>query len=276
MIDYMDKHGFIGHQDPVRPSGLEFGDCTQRTFTRWVLRYLETGKINPDDANQIAKQLQLLVRETKDHDGNIKIQWVRHWDDTHWPGQLWIMSRDNFEMLFWTCIIYAEADPLIRLHRDLMFARLKERRGFLWNYKHIWPRPDDEPKLPDGMWPWNQWAKIIRSKKQWWLWPVLCILDRDLLINSVIRVWTAWRDPHDTSADLLHTMRLAIKQKIMWTPTVWLAKIIYRLRPRSAIRGQEKLPGKGVLTAWRAYYSPKGAPPMDRLAQPIIESYIYK
>lgn len=276
--DYQDEFGFIGHRDSRRPNGLEFGDGTQRLGTWYVAQYLkhpQNDSLHIENSKKLAEQLRLITRWTlQKKQTELTPQWVRHWDERFWEGQLWIGSRDNFEPIFRAAIIYSKYNYEVLAFAELMLKELKKRKGLLWNYKHIWPKPEYEPKLPDFILYWDLKAMELRFKKPWYRHFFLWFLDLDTLINSIIRVVKSRIDQHSTSDDLNHQLRLAFQQGIDWTFTAFLARLIYRLRGRSGPRGGKKLNGPGTWTAWLHYYNETRDPPMPYVWRGVWEKFI--
>jgi len=193
---YVDKFGFIGH---FRPDGtLEFGDGTQRTFTDDTVTFLLSDeKKRKYDSEFVAIRLNLITK-SHTHKEKTYYQWTRHWDNKMWPGELWCLSRDNFEMMFWAAALYSPYHSEVKWQMNLMLVRIRQRLGVLWNYRHIWPGENDEPKLPDFITPWGYLTRFIRGKRFWLLYPILYFLDLTEIIVAIIRVVKGFIDPTKT------------------------------------------------------------------------------
>jgi len=281
LAEYKDENGFIGHKHP--DWGFEFGDGTQRLGTVWVANFVLYKEATIAKAELFADQLDSILLHTVDKRGKSKLQYLRHWDKKYWPGQPWIMSRDNFEPIWTAAQLLAPHNERIEKHAKLMTKLVTKRGGFLWNYKHIWPQEQFEPKMPDAWLPWDTAAKNIRAKGAWYLWPLLVIFDFDTLFNSLIRVYVSIKDMHDTTSDHNHQLRIIYKQQRYWTPTIWLAKMIYRFRRVAGIKvppGETptriSLTGKnaGALSAVVVYYHGDRNPPIDLVWKPVIDKYL--
>ena len=230
--EWTDSQGWLGQKHKIW--GLEFGDGVQRTGTLYISKYYmepaeEQRRVNAEAFAEILHScLKFSIsRKTRKTD---RPQWTRHWDSSRWPGELWTGSRDNFDPFLMSACLYAPYNEYVERIRKLMIKEVWRRKCFLWNYKHIWPIPEYQPKMPDIIWPWNLIARQIRGSRSWYLYPLLLICDFDSVFNSIFSVILSIREPDSTSDDLNHINRLAFKQMIYWTPTVWLAKMIYRLR----------------------------------------------
>lgn len=272
---YKDQYGFIGHK--TDEGGLEFGDGTQRLGTCWITNFLLYRESAIENSDLFADQLDRLLLHTIDKNGKSKLQYIRHWNGYSWPGQPWIMSRDNFEALWTACELIAPYNERVKKHLDLMTKLVTKRLGFVWNYRHIWPQLQYEPKLPGAYWPWDWLGKLIRKNRAWYLWIILVVLDLDSVVNSLLRIRASYRDMTDTSNDLNHQIKLVYRQVIYWTPTIWIAKMLYRYRGISGVNGKRfDLGGKnaGALSAFMAYFWGPKNPPIAAIWKPVIDKYL--
>ena len=289
IYNFVDVRGFIGHGLPGKP--FDFGDSTQRCGMVGIAEFAKVKaglkKALPGFNDGWLKILDLIFRETVDHNGAPAYQYARHWDDRKWWGQLWIMSRDNLEPLLFCTALHALENPQVKKHFKQMLKLIWKRRGFMWNYRHIHPKPDDEPKIPDWFPVWDLLAHAIRGLEHKRLYPLLVILDMTRIITSIIRVVESRRKPTETSDDLNHIAWLVFAQLTKETPTAWIAKLIYRMRATAKYKfgdtnkmiGQllklEKMPKEcGALTALRIYIGSDDAPPIDDIYKEIIEHYL--
>lgn len=286
--DYIDKHGFIGQK--LRDSSLEFGDAGQRTPTDGMATFIQIEAANlPPEKKELAhgrhalaiyEKIKRIEKTIIDSRGNRITQFVRHWDDSKWPGQLWVGSRDNFETWLMLMGLYAEESLVLGVKIEFMLDEISARYGRLWNYKHIAPSKDDEPKLPDFILPWDLLMYNIRclrlcNWKRPWNWIELCIYDLDTLANSIIRIWASIFDPAETNSDLNHINRLIFKQIIYPTPTIWLAKWLYKLfRLNPKPKGEKRMKGYVTLNVLKHQFRKWDDPPMDVVCEPMIRKYI--
>ena len=102
----------------------------------------------------------------------------------------------------------------------------------------------------------SDWANYIRAFRNRWLWFLLPILDLELLVNSIIRIFYSLDNNAD---DLNHTVRLRQAQKIMPTPISYVARKLYKHF-------------RNVQEAWNRYYAPTtGNNPLNEIYRKIIE-----
>lgn len=288
LSDYTDRHGFIAHRitnpDGKWADNLEGGDSAQRTFTKDIADYVriinQVSKLNREfelrhQALDIVRRVQMIRRETKEGKrGNYakKVQYVRHWDELNWPGDLWAGSRDNFIPVLMAMCLFAPYNLQLSAFMEEILDEVKGRYGILWNYKHIWPKFTDEPKIPDGIWPWNLAQYRTRGLRLgWWRRAWLYLWDWDTVFNSIRLVWKSKKDQHPTSDDLNHQNRLVFKQLLYPTWVVKLAKWIYTKRAQSGPRGEERINDYGPKTAFLHYYNGPNDPPMPEVWQVVYD-----
>jgi hypothetical protein len=264
---FVDEYGFIGHKD--RKGNLtDFGDSTQRTFS-WVTFNALNDKYRYDTE---------LEKATHQYYTNIRIvfpkfELVRHWDDTHWPGQRGTMSRDNI-----TPIIIALGLLGSHFLPELIFELFK-RGGFLWNSRDIagdkkpWYIPNDWIGLRNIS---NICRGLIRKNAYWYvpLIFVLYVTDISILIQSVIQVIKSWFErpgSWNTTDDLnlsLETLMARSESPTLWS---WVARLVYSLR---GVAGDDfkrfNMPW-GPYSAWASYYRHKSAPPMHRVGEECLK-----
>jgi len=279
LSDYTDRHGFIAQKidnpDGKWADGLEGGDSAQRTFTKDIAEYVRIKQIISvslkkrkfrEQALDITRRVQMIRRETQEGkrgSNNKKVQYVRHWDELNWPGDLWVGSRDNFVPVLMAMCLYRLYNVQLDAFCIEIMAEIKKRKGFLWNYKHIWPKFTDEPKIPDGIWPWNLASYRTRGfRLGWWRRMWLYLWDWDTVFNSIRLVRKSKKLPHKTSDDLNHQNRLVFKQLLYPTWVVKLAKWIYSKRYCSGPSVNERFGGYGPRTAFQYYYRNPNDPPM--------------
>lgn len=269
--DYMDDIGFIGNKK--KEGGLEFGDSVQRTFTKAIVDFLqENGRPKDNLAKDLFQRYNAVLFNAYQSDTNtIERQPMRHHDSKNWPGQPWTMSRDNFRPLWMAMVLHSGKDFKLDAALDGLTKDLDQRKGLLWNYKHIWPSPTDEPKLPDVLMPWDRSVMRARRRKSF-LDQVVChVYDLDPLLNSIIIVAKSYRNPTDTSSDLNHQVQLVFNSATVPTVTNWFAKKIYKLRRNPLPKSQREFLAKDVYTS---YFNQPEAPPMNDVWASIAKKYL--
>lgn len=127
----------------------------------------------------------------------------------------------------------------------------------------------------------NDWfgpAVYIRAFKWYWLWPLLCIFDLAILVNSLIAIGLIPKYHYDkkkflritedeVDIDINHTIDLIYARKFMPTPISWLARKLYAWFRSFG----------GVQRAWNHYFRPEsGGPPFEELYAPFIDRWIMK
>jgi hypothetical protein len=184
------------------------------------------------------------------------------------------MSRDNFEAPWAAAALYAPYNQDLKDFFNFMTNELVRRWGFTWNYKHIWGHQDFEPKIPDLVTPWAIVTRMIRGKKLWYLYPILCLFDGVTLVSSVLNVIKSWFKPDSTSGDINHQGRLVFKQLIYPTPTVWLAKWIYKLRRRPTLEEGDVSMGNVAIEVYQSYYWASTHPPAQEFWEPVTKELL--
>ncbi len=291
LSDYQDRYGFIGQK--LRDGSIDFGDCGQRTPTNDLAEYVRfipmlgttvKRKRLRKQAEKITSRLNKIRKETtgsKNTGYKKTIQYVRHSNGLKWPGKLWVCSRDNFETWLMDMALYNPWNAkLLELNKEIL-KELTDRKGMLWNYKHIDPGPFDEPKLPGFILPWDLAMYKIRcfrlcTWKRPWNWILLNYYDRDTVVNSIIRVWASYVDPAETNSDLNHINRLVFKQIIYNNPTVWVAKWIYKLLRRNPkpLLATTRMTGNAIQNVLKHQFRKWDDPPMDVVCEPMVKKYI--
>lgn len=273
--DFIDNKGMViayNKEVGVEPDG---GDSIQTTSQMYISKYITSPGGRSDNAKEFYAIMEKCSRGHQQHGTDEpQFQLVRYWNDLYWPGQLWIMSRDNLEAPWAAAALYAPYNEDLKVFFDLLTSELIKRGGFTWNYKHIWPHPDFEPKIPDLVEPWSLAARAIRGYRLWYLYPILFLLDLDTLVTSVIRVIKSWFNPDNTASDLNHQGRLVFKQLVYWTPIVWLAKYIYRLRRRPTLEPGEESLGNVAIEVYQSYYWEYNDPPAFEFWVHVTRRYL--
>jgi hypothetical protein len=256
--NYVDSKGFIGHG---LPNPLEFGDGAQRLGTIWIKRFVQYSDPQSESLREsLAKDFLVQLELIHLNSG----EWVRHWDHSKWPGQSGIMSRDQMDPLLMAMILWSPYDPRIEeLAKETVITIIK-RFGFLWNFKHIWPKPEDKSKLIPDWYGVSILGHAIRLWKVYPLYILLPLLDIELEINSLFRVVGGLLNKNDVDGDINHQVRLAFAQ--LHTPTFIgkIAKYLYKwLRPKPALQDGTVLEGDPIKTTWQVYYYGENNPPID-------------
>ncbi len=144
------------------------------------------------------------------------------------------------------------------------------------------------PKMPDFTGP-SFWALELRGLYHWavspLLFPILCLLDLQLVVSSYSKVKRYAKDPHN-SDDRNHINLMLVGLQVCSTPLVkWAAKV-YSKRPLAEIppgvynpfpelQPEAKLPAlpSGPQSALDHYYRAPDSPPFNILGRPLIEEY---
>lgn len=261
--DFIDEKGFIGHG--AGDGTLEFGDSAQRTFTKEIADFLLYPEKRADLSEDWQRKVYLIWRLI-----GPRMQFVRHWDSRAWPGQLWTMSRDNLWALMISMALHGE-------YLDTTLSALWRRFGLTWNYKTIWPKEDDEPKIPDWITPTTLAMFWLRGLGPAWAIPALWILDLEQLLGILILIIKSWFKPMECSDDLNAQLTMVWATQQRFSPPLWFAKKLYASFRRDPWGGQYP-PGieKGDHIAkkvFRFYYLKGWAnpPPMWEFYDEIVE-----
>ena len=197
-----------------------------------AIAYLhKLGKIDQVEYEQLKNRYKANLDQLECCPGNYR----RHTDPNMWYSDCDRMSRDQ-----WTPNAIAVGMLNIDDHRKRMFlGHLKRGLLFTTNVRHNWVYPPEHPKYDpnsDLTYKWKLpditilacWGYYIRSYKAWYLYPLLLLLDIDLLINSLIWLYKFKHVPKDTDI-LNHTNSLLQAKWTMGTPISWLARKILKL-----------------------------------------------
>ena len=152
---------------------------------------------------------------------------------------------------------------------------------FTTNVRNNWAypgTPDYAWKLPDVTFI-GYWGLYVRSLWGVPLWPLLVILDLDLVVNALIKVYSYGKDPTNTD-DINFLASLALAYYRLPTPLSWLARKIYAKRPLA----QKPPPNNPedirydadtntvqvVINAYFRFGDPKNGPLLNEWWRPII------
>lgn len=268
--EYRDEKGFIGHMEDGRL--CDFGDSAQRTMQYMIVQFMY--KATRETGATVLAFMVTQLRCAGVWKGRLVSHFRRHWNANMWSGQPFNMSVDNFEPILQALSLYSPYNRQVKVELICALKLIWKRAGFTWNYYTIDPKPEDAPKIPDWMRPWNLISLTIRGLRLWWAYPLLWATDGFLIIESIIRVAASYIDRSDNSPCLNHQGRLVVAQMIYWTPIVWLAKEIYSFRACAKPSDKPVIPGYGPLTVYQAYFDEIKDPPMDVVWTPVIERYL--
>lgn len=281
---------YIDSKGCVLKSNGDGGDCAQRTGTYYALKAWR-GSLTKVDRINFKRAIKAL---------QVPGQWGkyrRHWNEKSWPSQDCVMSRDN-----WKSIIVSMGE--LGLHKELFIAMLRWlcrgmfmtntiRNGVFRDYKlysqdpfrhHTWI---PGWRIPDFA-PFDL-GVYIRAFSAWPLWPLLLVLDSELLVNSIIKViyGRLWkylpekitRKVTKSADDINFIIELIQARKRLPTPLSWLARKIYNFRPHMKTFGRTiKDPlyetSSGPQSALQYYfYRSKNDPPLDLMFKALVETW---
>jgi len=218
--------------------------------------------------------------------------WRRHPDVLFWYGDWNRMSRDQAIALVLSMAALGLEEEL-----EEFYWHLFKRGSFMTNTRHNGVYPPKHPKhnpkseekwidkkIPDLCGP-QFWAIFWRFKikrrgwKYWWAYPLVWCGDIANLVNSWIKVNSYGIDPKN-SDDNNHIMMMSYAQRTCESPIARLSRRFYfNDRPFAGdpfVKEYEVT--NGPMSAMRHYYDAaawKGvgaSPPIDRLAEPIVNS----
>jgi len=264
----------------IKPSIDEFGliaqlngdggDTFQREgmfmFGAWCL--FELYQMDLEEYEFIKARYRYVCEQLMCNNSNYK----RHVDQTKWYGHCDRMSRDQCvpNIISWGAI--KSCSRLKRrlfdffcghLKRGLLFTTNTRKNGLL----------ETKWKLPDITFI-GFWAYYIRGFNLWFLYPLLCLFDLDLVINAIIKLYYG-KDPNNTD-DLNFIISLIYAQKRLPTFMSKLAKMIYKKRPL-AKKHLDYNEDFGPQSALNAYFRGGGAnegPRLNEIYKPIVYHYL--
>lgn len=274
--NYLDSDGWIMHRKS--DGGLEGGDAAQRMFMSLTFKYLSSQ--DPIEKSEIIseglKRWSQIKAKSFDVNGKTKVEPVRHPDESQWYGQPGQMSGDQLEAVVCFLLITKRTKEL-----GALFWRLFKRAGFAWNVKHIWPKPEDKWKMPD--WVGIRFAgyfmryRILSNPPEAFLWSsFLLAADVRHIISVIFLIANSLRKGDECSDDLNCLLSHLARKYTLPTPISWLSRKIYKwLRPK--VRPEDRYSliiypdDSAVMSAFRLYFLPYSAPPLDLQAEPIIK-----
>lgn len=249
---FTDEQGMIGHKSP---NGMldDFGDSPQRTFSYFIYQYLEGADRDKlkFEFLKIVKLLQIVVHG--------KIQYRRHWRQGMWTAEPWGFSRDQFTPMWIAASLIAPEQA------EIMGDILAKRWGWAFNYKNIWPKPDEEPNLPDWVSP--VFRLMMRTRVKGGSRLILELCDLEIILMSLVLYFRAKKDASNTSDDLNFQLHAIYALTVRPTWSARIARWLYRFRQKP--KGYEMYPVAEAVQ--RSYFAPAGAPPMYLAAKKALQ-----
>jgi len=257
----------------AQPIDKDPGDTAQRegmfAFGAYILHQM--GKMDDAEfkwcADRYAQALDLL--NDPNHDGFLR----RYPDPSYWGGLSDRFSRDQ------SVPNVVAMGLLQRDHLKRFFLEHLKHRALLFttNTRRNWAWPPGDPRYDANEYRWKVpdltfgsfHALYIRAFKAKWLYPLLLILDLDLLGGAIAKLFYA-KDPTNND-DLNHLITQYQADMIMPTPWSWLAKRVYRWRKYPANAGSATNPGQACLNAYFNGTNP--GPRLDLVYAEITERF---
>lgn len=236
---FIDQKGMVIHHDT---DGSKGGDSLQRTGMMILFSDMDDNK-----KRMWTSGVWGLVNQGPEP--------VRHWDSRYWPGRPGTMSRDNLTPIY--CCFLALG---MKTHYENLLWRLLARGGFLWNTKHI-GQEDNAWKIPDWI---GVMLPLLWLRKTWAGWVLSYFSDFYLFILVMIRFYKAKKDWDDVGDDLNLTVVAEACRLIKpsWF-TLKILKLYHNSRPVAGPPTNRD--DKGLYQAFRWYFAPEIAPPLDVL-----------
>lgn len=238
----------------------------------------EMGKMDAQEfffiQSRYAKVLDLL--NDPKHPGFIR----RYPDPKYWGGQSDRLSRDQSVPNI-AAMAYLPSEAALHPSKHLWnFFKAHLKRGLLFttNTRKNWAWPPGDPRYNAAEYKWKLpdltfgsfHALYIRSFRAKWLYPLLLILDLDMLGGSIIKVLWYGRDPKNND-DLNHLITMYQSELTMPTPWSKLAKWIYRFRLFPQNHKQSTNPAQACLCSYFSGNNP--GPKLDEIYQEITERF---
>lgn len=216
--------------------------------------------------SRYAKVLDLL--NDPNHPGLLR----RYPDPKYWGGQSDRFSRDQAVPNV-AAMGYLPSEAALHPSKhlwDFFKAHLKySLLLFMTNTRKNWAPNDAPTKLPD-LTLGSFHALYIRSFRAKWLYPLLLLLDLDMLGGSLIKVLWYGRDPSNND-DLNFLVTLYQSELTMPTPWSKLAKWIYRRRLFPQNYKQSTNPAQACLCSYFNGNNP--GPRLDLVYEEITEHF---
>lgn len=260
---FVDKHGHIAQGPPHRDGGDSFSFAGQVMVAFYARHHFKkTG-----DAEYIYQREQYLKRLDKLRYGYGI--YLRHNVEPEWATKPDRMSRDQMTANIAAMGFLEQNSKLWVMLLFLIF-----RLGFATNtrangkLKAPW-------KLPDFCGP-KILGMFIRALKLYPLYPLLLLTDLHMLIDSIVQIIGAKKNPEDTN-ETNHIVSLLQSTITMPTLISYLARKIYRLRPL-APQGKQRVRKTtfGPQSALDHFFSGRNEiePPIDDLYRPLLEELL--
>jgi hypothetical protein len=193
-------------------------------------------------------------------------KFVRHPDASRWYSGTNRFSRDQLRpLLYFLCAHSKSGFPLADVYKQRLFsAHAKRLFCFTWNTRRNFQyanKTEHEVKsTPDVKWNYGWklpditgpevWATWLRSLRWPILWPVLVLLDLELLLNACIVRFSDNTDIRN------HALGCHYHHTLMPTPLTWLCmQLLRRSKP------SEK---------WTKEFNPPHQPPINRSLDKIL------
>jgi hypothetical protein len=280
--DWLEPKFQLIAQPPPPVSDSDAGDTAQREgmfmFGAFCLFHMD--KMDHKEfffiQDRYAKSLDLL--NDPKHPGLIR----RYPDPAYWGGQSDRLSRDQCVPNI-AAMAYlprkAKVNPDIHLWKFLLAHLRYGGLLFTTNTRKNWAWPPGDPRYDATKYKWKLpdltfgsfHALYIRSFGAWPLYPMLLILDLDLLGSAIVKCFI--KDPTNND-DVNHLMVQYQSELTMPTPWSKLAKYLYgKFRMYPANSGDAKNVGQAVMNA---YF--RGSNPGPKLEEVYreINSFFFK
>lgn len=252
--DYVDEWGLVCTKPA--PQIFDGGDTCANEFTLLYIKHSKAGAVNEESRIAIDHKLKCIF------DKPSKL-YVRHPDPKMWYSDVNRFSRDQMRPLLYFLGLQIKHMGIKAHRRNLFKQHLKHLLLFTWNTKRNFQYESPEEhalkstkdvkhnwrsKLPDFTGPevWATWIRVLRLRV---LWPLLLVLDLELLLSSCVKQMMfrlLGQLKHDQRN---HALGVHFANSNMPTPVSWLAKLIYG----------KKLP----LAAFKSFWSHPSEPPID-------------
>lgn len=204
----------------------------------------------------------------------------RYPDPSYWGGQSDRLSRDQCVPNI-AAMAYLPSESAINPSRHLWnFFKAHLKRGLLFttNTRNNWAWPPGDPRYDAKKYKWKLpdltfgsfHAMYIRSFRAWPLYPLLLLLDLDMLGGSIVKVLWYGKDP-TSNDDLNHLITMYQAELTMPTPWSKLAKWVYRRRLFPHLAGSATNPAQACLNSYFNGNNP--GPRLDLVYQEITERF---
>lgn len=239
-------------QPPPPVSDYDPGDTAQREGMFMVGAEIlhRIGKMDDEEYRFVCQRYRNVVDLLNDpnHDGFLR----RFPDPLYWGGLSDRLSRDQ------SVPNVAAMGFVSRPQLDKFFLRHLKFSALLFtnNTRKNWAWPPGDPRYDAKKYKWKLpdltfgsfHALYIRAYRNWALYPLLLILDLDLLGGAIAKLFYA-KDPTNND-DLNHLICQYQSELSMPTPWSKLAKWIYKFRRFPANSGNATNPAQACMNAY--------------------------